>query len=119
MKLVIRSISVWGYPNIRTWKPENPHKFFEPVSLDIGLKSKKEADTFLIYVATPAGLSTLQEKSGVLAARPLLVMTEYDYDDLWNWLEKIVKKCEEDTWNTCVEHLRLYFNWEYDDYKEL
>ena len=119
LKLVIHSVSVWGHPNIRTWEPDDPEKVAEIVTLDIGPKSKKWSNSFSIRVATPDGLSTLQADNGILAIRPLLVMQRYNFDDLWHWLEKTVVKCEEDTWNACVDHLRRYFGWEYEGYKEI
>jgi hypothetical protein len=88
------------------------------VTLDIGPKSKKGSDSFSIRVATPAGLSTLNDNHGILAIRPLVIMERYNYNDLRQWLEQTVAKCEEETWNACVEHLRLYFDWEYEGYKE-
>ena len=119
MKLVIRSVWVWGHSNIRTWEPDDPGTIAEVVHLDIGEKSKKSSDTFSIRVATPAGLSTLEARDGILAIRPLLVMQRYDFGDLWNWLESTVAKCEKEDWLASVESLRRYFDWEYDNYKEV
>lgn len=118
LKLVIHSVSVWGCPNIRIWEPDDPDNIAEIVTLDIGPKSKKGADSFYIRVATPTGLSTLQPNNGILAVRPLLIMQRYDFNDLWCWLEQTVAKCEAETWNECVANLRLYFDWEYQNYQE-
>jgi hypothetical protein len=118
LRLVIRSVSVWGHPNIRTWEPENPGKIAEIVTVDIGPKTKKHADSFTIRVATPLGLTTLQPNNGILAIRPLLIMERYNFHDLWRWLETTVAKCEDETWNGCVDRLQRYFNWEYQGYKE-
>lgn len=117
-RLVIRSVFVWGHPNIRTWEPDDPGTIAELVSLDIGERSKSSADTFSIRVATPAGLSTLEARDGILATRPLLIMERYDFGNLWRWLERTVAECEADTWLASVENLRRYFAWEYDGYKE-
>ncbi len=88
------------------------------MTLEIAPKGKKAAEEFSIKVATPAGLSTLDARDGILAVRPLLVMERYDFGQLWAWLEKTVAACQADTWNDCVEALRRYFSWEYDDYTE-
>jgi len=118
-KLVIRSVSVWGHPNIRTWMPADPDRMAETVSLDIGERSKDAADTFTIRVATPAGLAGLEARDGIIAIRPLLIMQRYDFGDLWRWLEQTVAKCEEKSWPASVECLRRYFDWEYDGYEEV
>lgn len=118
-KLVIRSVSVWGHPNIRTWTPADPGAIAEVVSLDIGERSKDAADTFTIRVATPAGLATLEARDGILATRPLLIMERYQFADLWRWLERTVAECERGSWSESVESLRRYFGWEYDGYQEV
>ena len=123
MKPVIKSVSVWGHPNIRTWEPEDPNKIAEVVFIDMGPRSGKTgsvkaANTFYIRVATPNGLTTLEAKDGILATRPLLIMQRYDFNNLWNWLEKTVATCEADTWPACVDKLRLYFDWEFSNYQE-
>ncbi len=87
--------------------------------LDIGPKSEKSCDSFSIRVATPAGLTMLEAKNGVLATRPLLIMQRYDFNDLWSWLESTVEKCEGESWQDCIDNLRRYFDWEYQEYKEV
>ncbi|WP_394829153.1 Imm8 family immunity protein [Pendulispora albinea] len=118
MKLVIRGHGIVGRGNLRLWQPENPDVVAEYLYVDIGSKPGKGADTFSILVATPAGLDTLEEREGILASRALLVMKRYNFEDLWRWLERTVSKCEAETWNACVEKLRIYFQWEYENYKE-
>jgi hypothetical protein len=117
--LVIRSVSVWGHPNIRTWQPDDPDTIAEIVFIDIGERSKDSADQFTIKVATPAGLATLEARDGIIATRPLLVMKRYDFGDLWRWLEHTVAECERESWTYSVESLQRYFLWEYDNYKEV
>ena len=118
MKLVIRSAGTWDHPNIRTWDPADPRVFAEELRVDIGPRGGKDADSFTIRVATPAGLDALEERDGILANRPLLVMRQYDFENLWRWLETTVEACTADTWPASVENLRRYFNWEYDGYTE-
>jgi len=119
LKLVIRSVSVWGHPNIRTWEPSDPGVMTEVVHLDIGPKSGKGADAFTLRIATPAGLSSLNSKDGIVATRPLLVMSRYDFGDLWRWLEKIVSECEAESWPASVQRLQRYFDWEFEGYREI
>jgi hypothetical protein len=46
-------------------------------------------------------------------------MQRYDFAALRRWLRKTVAKCEERSWAGCVNNLRLYFDWEYERYKEV
>ena len=66
-------------------------------------------------MATPAGLAPLEAKDGViLANRKLVVMRQYDVDDLWRWLERTVASCGAATWEDCVDTLRAHFHWEFE-----
>lgn len=115
MQLVIRSVGIWGEPNLRRWAPKDPNCIAEEVLIDIGPKSKKGADTFRIRLATPQGLESLEDRDGVLAMRPLIVMRRYEFSPFWHWLERTVKSCEGKEWPDCVNKLRRFFDWEYDD----
>lgn len=115
MKLVIRSVALWGHPNLRTWEPDDPADMAEEMLVDVGPKLKAGADTFRIRVATPAGLQRLEARDGVIAAGPLLIMERYDFDSFWNWLERTVRSCEAETWPACVEKLRRHFGWEFEE----
>ena len=117
MKLEIHSVNSWNHPDIPTWEPEDPSDIAEELILDIGQKGKKGADMFTLRIATPAGLSKLSAKDGIVAVRPLLVIDRFDWHSLWAWLEKTVKSCEGETWPDCVHELRVHFLWEYEGMK--
>ena len=104
--------------NIRTWEPDDPDVIAAIFRLEIGFNARKGTDMFTIRVATPLGLSTLEDNDGIIADRPLLVMRRYDFDSLMKWVNETVAYCEAETWDECVENLRLFFNWEFDDYVE-
>lgn len=117
-RLVIRAISAWGVPNIRTWEPPDPKQFAEVITLNIGFRANSGSDIFSIRVATPAGLGAMSSKNGVIATRPLLIVDEYDYENLAKWLEATVAECDSEVWTEAVEKLRRYFDWEFDGYSE-
>lgn len=114
MRLIIKSISTWDHANIRTWEPIDPKCVAETIYVDIGPESKEGADRFSIKLATPVGLSKLASRDGIIAVRPLLIVDGYSYDNFLSWLKTTVKSCEGDTWNSSVEKLKMYFDWEYD-----
>jgi len=116
MKLVIRSLGVWGHPNLRTWEPEDPEAVTEVIYFDVGTDTAKSADTFNLRIATPKGLEQLDSSDGIVAIRPLLVIKRYDFDVVWNWLQKKVAECSAKTWEESVQNLRYYFGWEYDNF---
>lgn len=114
MRLIIRGVESGAHPNLRTYVPENPVIFDAFVQVHIGQKPGKGADAFTIRIATPAALAAQDSKHGIIAQPPLLVMSRYDFNDLWQWLERTVESCRADTWPESVEKLRRYFQWEFD-----
>lgn len=118
MKLVIRSVGTGTHQNLRGWEPDDPRSFAVFVHVGVGMKSGKGSDVFSIRVATPDGLSSLDGEGNIIAERPLLVVREYDSEVILEWLERVVSRCEADSWTSCVDNLRRYFDWEYDSYKE-
>lgn len=118
MKLIIKLACVANGINLRAWKPADNKAIAEFVYLEIGEKGTKSSDGFTIRLATPQGLKNLSSLNGIIAERPLIIMDEYNFQDLWKWLEDIVSSCEGDTWLQSVEHLRRYFDWEYDNYND-
>jgi len=130
MKVVIHSISVvqeysknegWNLmcSNIRNWQPENPKNFVISLIIDLGEKGKSKkqgSDEFYIWIATPIGLTMINSNQGIISDCPLLVVEEYDWNLIWNNIEKKVSKCEANSWNASAERLSHYFNWEYDNY---
>jgi hypothetical protein len=118
MRLTIRSIGIETHANARTWQPDDPDRVAARALVDIGPKKSKGADTFSVRVATPLGLAELKDRGGIIACRALVVMRRYSFDDLYNWLEATVASCEDDTWSACVDRLRLYFDWEFENYTE-
>ena len=118
MKLVIRSISTWDAPNLRVWFPEDDLCFADTVTLSIGPHPGNKTDSFYLRVATPAGLAKMQPVDGIVAVGPVLILARYDFDILWNWVSHVVKKSETATWLECVENLKRFFVWEYENYDE-
>jgi len=82
MKLIIRSVFTWEHANIRTWEPFEPKVIADTVNVDIGPTTEKGSDAFNIKIATPAGLSGLDSRDGIIAVRSLLIIDSYDYNNL-------------------------------------
>lgn len=117
IKLELYSACVDGSVNLRKWQPENENVISKLINLEIGVKNKKGSDCFTINLATPDGLKLLLAETGFVTKRSLLLVEKYNFDEIWYSLEKIITSCEDDSWPLCVEKLRKYFDWEYDNYK--
>lgn len=114
MKLTIRTVGTGAHPNLRTYQPENPEIFAEFVVVEIGPKNHKGGDEFVVQVVTPGGLAELEDRDGVIAQGPLLVLRQYDFDLLFDWLQRTVSACEADDWKSSIEKLKRYFRYEFE-----
>jgi len=121
INLVIRSAHFESEPgngdavdNLRTWVPENPRVFDRCLVVSISPKGTTTTQNFSIRVATPAGLENAEAENGIISSRGLVVMEQWSYEALWEWLNKIVSSCEDHSWNQCIQKLRKYFDWEND-----
>jgi hypothetical protein len=113
MKLVVHSASI-EHKNMRVWRPEKPDNFSTFLVVAIGGKSRRSTSDFSIRIATPNGLAAVDSQTSIIAMRPLIVVKDFNYDDLWSWLTATVEACEADTWEGSVELLQRNFHWEYD-----
>lgn len=115
MKLVVHSLWTSSVPNLRRWAPEDPSIYADVVCVDIGTGPvAKGADVFTVTAATPGGLLARKDDSHVLAEGPILILREYSFDALWNWVVDKVDESRADTWEGSVTRLRRWFRWEYD-----
>jgi len=115
---MLKGLSAWGQPNLRIWQPEDPECFAEVISAEIGHRSQQGGDMFSLRVATPSALAAMEAKNGIIATRPLLVVDRYDFDVLWQWFDDLLAREDGRNWRECVERLRRYLDWEYDNYSE-
>ncbi|MGH1539228.1 MAG: Imm8 family immunity protein [Arenicella sp.] len=108
--------------NIRIWNPEKPDCFAGYLVLEIGEKGKKGGSDFCCRIATPKGLEQLyieDENSTIIYSRPILIVREYSYQDIWECIQKIIEDCQGVTWNESRDKLLRYFEWEFEDYNQM
>lgn len=115
MRLIIKQAYVAETINLRNWFPIDEKDIAEFICIEIGEKGNNKSDTFIIRICTPMGLVRVLEDNHIINGRAMVIMAEYNFSHLWEWLEKKVSSCEGDTWAKCVENLRQFFDWEYDN----
>ncbi|AVS77653.1 hypothetical protein C8234_05890 [Paracidovorax avenae] len=119
MRLEIKNVSVGDETPLDKWFPENRKIIFKIICVDIGEIKKKNSDRFFIKIATPDGLKQVESVGNIVTSRPLLIVKEYDFTSILEWIGRVINSCEGETWRECVEKLRFYFDWEFDGYKEI
>lgn len=127
MKVEIKSIDCADLSNeeIPKWQPACVEDVYLGFTLSIGPYDEDGSEYFGIVVATPEAIKDRQQqpkwKDTTNRKRPnkrrhdtkLLVIQEYNWQEIKEALERMVRECEGLTWELTVDCLRKRFNWEY------
>jgi hypothetical protein len=100
------------------YQPENKNNFGFLLQLLIGAREEEGYESFDIMVCSPGWLVENRYQDKIIMGRHYLIMFEYDYQRLLNWLNNYVARCTGDTWQQCVEKLSRLGKWEFEDYVE-
>jgi hypothetical protein len=128
MKVAIKSIDCANLTNaeIPTWQPECAEDVYLGFTLSIGPCDEAGSEYFGITVATPEAIKERQQqpkwKDTSNRKRPvkrphhtkLLVVQQYNWQEIKETLERMVRECEGMTWEQTVNFLRKHFDWEYE-----
>src|ERR1017187_869759 len=128
MKVEIKSIdcSDLASADIATWQPACAEDVFLEFTLSVGPCNDGGAEYFGILVATPEAIKERQQqpkwKDTSNRKRPikrqhhtkLLVIQQYNWQEIKETLEGMVRECEGLTWEQTVNCLRKHFHWEYE-----
>jgi hypothetical protein len=99
------------------YQPELPHNFCCWIDLDIGYAEENARSSFSIEVCSFTFLAHQYSKEGPRWGRHLLVVGQYDYEEIKKAIEDRVQLCQRDTWEEALPLLCRYFAWEFEDYK--
>jgi hypothetical protein len=53
----------------------------------------------------------------IINGRHHLIMTAYDYNELWSYISNFVSSCSGDTWQEVASKLGRLGRWEFEDYR--
>lgn len=114
MRAVIRSISN-DVLDVETYCPESVDNFSLSLRIRIGLDCSQGADDFELLICTPKWLEeTVWE---ACFGRGLLIVREYNFSIINEFINDYVSSCEGDSWEAIVMRLVRVFSWEFDDYQ--
>ncbi|TWF49772.1 Imm8 family immunity protein [Neorhizobium alkalisoli] len=78
------------------------------LQLAIGPKGADWTETFSVRVVTPNRVPFKSDETRIIRIH------RYSHDTLLDYLRTAVAACERDTWEGCLEALRVKFLWEWD-----
>jgi hypothetical protein len=128
MKVEIKSIDCADLTDIEisTWQPACAEEVYFEFTLSIGPCDEAGSEYSGIVVATPEAIRERQQrpqwKDTSSRKRPikrrqhtkLLVVQQYNWQEIKETLGSMVSECEGLTWEQTVNCLRKHFHWEYE-----
>lgn len=89
------------------------------VQVIVGPKGEKVEESFDIQVCSPKWIDEKVDSVPILVGCHYLIMKDYTYDKLKNFLTAYCDKgCVGKDWNEVAQKLSRLGHWEFEDYKE-
>jgi len=83
----------------------------------IGPKDRDGAEAFDMLVCTPVWLKQELASYKSLSGRGMIIVEEYDYDEILSYIEKKIIVCNDKDWSKAAIKLSRFSFWEYEDYQ--
>ncbi|BBG59610.1 MULTISPECIES: immunity 8 family protein [Providencia] len=97
--------------------PDNPKNFGSWVRTMIGPENHEGAESFDWFICTPNWLQQELIKNNVLFGKGMIIVAEYDYDQILTQLEQKIRLCDDSDWSKASLKLSRFSFWEYEDYQ--
>jgi hypothetical protein len=116
MKAIVSGLSF--HPDPRTL-PATPEDFSFYLEVRVGAAPKGGGEAFGVTVCSPEWLAKKCETEGYFPGFHHLVVPFEDYDErkLRDFIDTWVSRCEGSDWEAIAQRLRMFGQWEYEDYK--
>lgn len=87
------------------------------LQIEVGPKGSQSADTFDVMVCTPQWLKQRYKPTDILHPSNYLILFEYDYKRLVNFITKYCTRCSGETWEEIARQLSRLGHWEFTDFR--
>jgi hypothetical protein len=110
----IHSPDVW---DLQKYQPDVANNFGFLLELSVGPKGEETEDNFDVLVCTPEWLKQRYKTFDIVAGRHHLIVFEYNYDRLVDFLERYCSGCSGETWQEVAEKMGRLAKWEFEDFQ--
>ncbi|AYM81031.1 hypothetical protein G6L67_07635 [Agrobacterium tumefaciens] len=100
-----------------TYWPDREDDFGFYVQATIGPEGENVGDVFGFQVCTPKWISKRLEVEGMIFARHMLIVAEYDYRAVFKRISDLCQKTTGSDWQDIAIKLGRYGYWEFEDYQ--
>ena len=104
--------------DLATYVPEDPENFGFLLQVMIGSVGEDGEESFDVVVCTPSWLSDRILPTKIVLGRHYLLVKQYDYTRLLQFLISFASGCRGATWDEVALRLGRLGMWEFEDYNE-
>lgn len=104
--------------DLRTFVPPIADNFGLLVRAIIRPKGSAGEESFDMMLCTPRWMLDHHQPNEVLIGRHYLIVFEYNYERLRNFILSYCSKCTGDTWEEIAARLSRLAHWEFEDYRD-
>jgi hypothetical protein len=115
MRARLKSLRSDAIEDLETWAPPEPDSFAVPLVLEVGVLGQRGRERFDLLAVTPRWLEQRHGRRGAVPGRGLLLVFEWDYARLREWLARKVEACSGRTWPEVAGEVGRLAEWEGDD----
>jgi len=98
------------------FRPDDPKSFSCGLQLLVGPYHEAGAESFQLTLCTPQWLIDNHPEDNVIVGKNLLIVLEYNYPRIVQWLNRYIERCAGETWQDVAKRVSYIGTWEFDDY---
>jgi hypothetical protein len=103
--------------DLHSWTPEND-EFAILLQIIAGPEGSPGEESFDVTLCTPAWVARRVAEAKIIEGRHLLIVSEYSYGLVHDYVSRYVSSCEGRTWQEVAARLARLGRWEFEDYRE-
>lgn len=97
--------------------PDDPECFALLIQIFVGSENSKGKESFDLIVCSSGWLRKEAGKDGIVDCRHHLVMNNFNFPKLREFLDRYVRGCEGKDWDEVAAKLSRLGHWEFEDYR--
>ena len=115
----LKAIYCSDEPNLDffAYRPDNPTCFSCALQLIVGVHNQDGGESFQLTVCTPQWIIENHSEDYVLVGSNLLIVVDYNYPRIVQWLNRYIERCTGETWKDVVKKISYIARWEFENYQ--
>ena len=118
MRVALKHLHSPDIADLATYCPQDPAKFCFLLQMMVGPASQAGAESFDITVCTPQWLAEHCPTDAILVGRHHLIVMEYDFARIQNYLRQLIEACVGENWEEVALQVGRLGKWEFEDYTD-